>query len=87
MTNKTRMMCAAWNTVIITLLLGVWEVGGGGGGGKEEGEEVGRGRGRRWEGGGGRSRGEQVIKTACHCDYIVHTYNHISSLLKYFLQE
>ena len=38
-TKKTRMMCAAWNTVIIMLLLGVWEVGGGGGGGKEEGEE------------------------------------------------
>ena len=31
------MMCAAWNTIITMLLLGVWEVEGGG-----------RGGGRRW---------------------------------------
>ena len=37
MTKKTSTMCAAWNTIITMLLLGVWEVEGGG-----------RGGGRRW---------------------------------------
>ena len=40
-TKKTSVMCAAWNTVITTLLLDVWEVGGGGRGG-EGGKEEGR---------------------------------------------